>query len=91
MRSDDATNIASRSRGAAVGAPATAELVNENPLVAVPDGYKIDVRYESAKMRVNEMVPLVETVHDWVEIGGLFRVSPVQKIMQAQIGQHHQK
>jgi hypothetical protein len=36
-----------------LAAPATAGLVNENLLVVVPDGYKIDFRDKSAKMLVN--------------------------------------
>lgn len=49
-------------------APAAAELVNENLLVVVPDGYKIDFREKGAAMLVNEMVPLAENVHDWTEM-----------------------
>jgi hypothetical protein len=49
-------------------APAAAELVNENLLAAVPDGYKIDFHDKNARMLVDEMVPLRETVHDWTEM-----------------------
>ncbi|HVV63018.1 MAG TPA: hypothetical protein VHD14_14825 [Pseudolabrys sp.] len=49
-------------------APAAAELVNENLLVAVPDGYKVDFSEKSAKMMMQEMVPAAENVHGWTEM-----------------------
>ena len=52
----------------AAAGPAAAELVNENLLVAVPDGYKIDFRDKNATMLINEMVPVAENVHDWTEM-----------------------
>jgi hypothetical protein len=39
-----------------VSASAAAELVNENLLVAVPEGNKIDFRDKDATMLINEMV-----------------------------------
>ncbi len=49
-------------------APAAAELVDENLLVVVPDGYKIDFSDKNATMLINEMVPVAENVHDWTEM-----------------------
>src|SRR5579872_6676108 len=51
-----------------VASPATAGLVNENLLVAVPDGYKIDFRDKKNGMLINEMVPVAESVRDWTEM-----------------------
>jgi hypothetical protein len=51
-----------------VSASGAAELVNENLLVAVPEGYKIDFRDKDATMLINEMVPVAESVHDWTEM-----------------------
>jgi len=48
--------------------PASAELVNENLLVALPPGYKIDFHTERDNMVMNEMVPEGETVNDWTEM-----------------------
>ena len=45
-----------------------AELVNENLLVVVPEGYKIDFRDKNNTMLINEMVPAAENVHDWTEM-----------------------
>src|ERR1700719_3302022 len=63
---------------------AAAELVNENLLVVVPEGYKIDFRDKSNTMLINEMVPAAENVHDWTEMVtvqiyyGLTSVAPEQ-------------
>jgi len=51
-----------------VASQAAAELVNENLLVAVPDGYKIDFRARKNGMLINEMVPAAESVHGWTEM-----------------------
>lgn len=51
-----------------VAAPAAAELVNENLLVSVPDGYKVDFNDKSPKMMIQEMVPAAENVHGWTEM-----------------------
>jgi len=51
-----------------VATPAVAELVDENLLVTVPDGYKIDFSDKSAKMAIQEMVPAAENVHGWTEM-----------------------
>jgi len=45
-----------------------AELVNENLLVSVPPGYKIDFQDKKPKSLMNEMVPTNETVNDWTEM-----------------------
>ena len=64
--------------------PAAAELVNENLLVVVPDGYKIDFSDKNNKYLINEMVPLAQNVHDWTEMVtvqiylGLTGVAPEQ-------------
>jgi hypothetical protein len=48
--------------------PAHAEPVNENLLVAVPPGYKIDFRDKKPNSLMNEMVPAAETVNNWTEM-----------------------
>ncbi|HZP78312.1 MAG TPA: hypothetical protein VFB45_19365 [Pseudolabrys sp.] len=52
----------------AVAAPASAQLVNENLLVSMPDGYKVDYHVEKDDVIMTEMVPTAETVHDWTEM-----------------------
>jgi hypothetical protein len=47
---------------------ARAQLVNENLLVRVPEGYKIDYRAKTDKQIINEMVPQGETVGSWTEM-----------------------
>src|SRR3954453_3123169 len=47
---------------------ALADLVNENLLVAVPPGYKIDHQAKSAKAIISEMVPQAQSVNDWTEM-----------------------
>lgn len=51
-----------------VATSASAQLVNENLLVAVPDGYKIDFRDKKKNIVINEMVPVAQSVHDWTEM-----------------------
>lgn len=48
--------------------PASAQLVNENLLVALPPGYKIGFRTERNAMLMREMVPDNETVDNWTEM-----------------------
>jgi hypothetical protein len=48
--------------------PASAQLVNENLLVTVPSGYKIDFQEHKPKGLMNEMVPTSETVDNWTEM-----------------------
>lgn len=48
--------------------PASAQLTDENLLVAMPPGYKIDFRTERNNMVMNEMVPENETVENWTEM-----------------------
>ena len=47
---------------------AHAGLINENLLVAVPDGYKIDFRDKKKNIVINEMVPVAQSVNDWTEM-----------------------
>jgi hypothetical protein len=47
---------------------AVAELENENLLVAVPQGYKVDFQRNNNNLRMTEMVPLNESVKDWTEM-----------------------
>ncbi len=47
---------------------ASAQLLNENLLVEVPPGYKIDFQEHKPNMLMNEMVPTNETVGDWTEM-----------------------
>ncbi len=47
---------------------ALADLVNENLLVGVPSGYKIDHNAKSAKGVITEMVPQAQSVNDWTEM-----------------------
>jgi hypothetical protein len=44
------------------------KLTDENLLVAVPDGYKIDFQQRTGDMLISEMVPSGQTVHDWTEM-----------------------
>jgi len=53
---------------AAFAAPARAQMVNENLLVVVPDGYKIDFRDRNDQRLINEMVPEAQKVTDWTEM-----------------------
>ncbi len=45
-----------------------AQLVNENLLVRVPEGYKVDHQARNDKQLINEMVPQAETVKMWTEM-----------------------
>ncbi len=47
---------------------ASAQLTNENLLVTVPSGYKIDFQEHKPNSLMNEMVPTSETVNDWTEM-----------------------
>jgi hypothetical protein len=51
-----------------VATAAAAQLVNENLLVAVPDGYKIDYGDKKNTMIINEMVPVTESIKNWSEM-----------------------
>jgi hypothetical protein len=42
--------------------------VNENLLVEVPPGYKIDFKDRNSDRLINEMVPSDQTVDDWTEM-----------------------
>lgn len=53
---------------AALTPPVHAQLVNENFLVPLPPGYKIDFRDKKNNMVMSEMVPVKETVNDWTEM-----------------------
>ncbi|HEX3502320.1 MAG TPA: hypothetical protein VHU22_02885 [Xanthobacteraceae bacterium] len=65
MRSFFAASTLALLAGVAV---ARAELVNENLLVEVPPGYKIDFQQKKPSGVMNEMVPTGETVNDWTEM-----------------------
>jgi hypothetical protein len=52
----------------ACAAPVSAQLVDENLLVRVPEGYKIDYSAKNDKQIINEMVPQAESVKDWTEM-----------------------
>jgi hypothetical protein len=47
---------------------ATADLVNENLLVEVPPGYKMDFKDRNFDRLINEMVPVDQTVDEWTEM-----------------------
>jgi hypothetical protein len=47
---------------------ARAQLVNENLLVRMPDGYKVGHQQRNDKQLINEMVPQSESVSDWTEM-----------------------
>jgi hypothetical protein len=49
-------------------APAVAQLVNENLLVAKPDGYKIGFNDKKNNAVISEMVPVSESVENWTEM-----------------------
>ncbi len=40
-------------------------LTDENLLVAVPDGFKIDFQQRNGDMLISEAVPVAQSVHDW--------------------------
>jgi hypothetical protein len=48
--------------------PAAAELVNENLLVPLPEGYKVGFQTRKNNMDMQEMVPTNETVDNWTEM-----------------------
>ena len=53
---------------AAFPAFCSAELVDENLLVSVPDGYKIDFQTKRGRLTMTEMVPTGESVENWTEM-----------------------
>jgi hypothetical protein len=52
----------------ALARAASAQLVNENLLVVVPPGYKIDYQNKKPNSLMNEMVPVGESVNEWTEM-----------------------
>jgi hypothetical protein len=44
------------------------KLSDENLLVAVPDGFKIDFQQRTDDMLISEAVPVAQSVHDWTEM-----------------------
>ena len=52
----------------ALARTASAQLVNENLLVVVPPGYKLDYQNKKPNSLMNEMVPVGESVNDWTEM-----------------------
>ena len=49
-------------------AAASAQLQNENLLVALPSGYKIDYQARKDQIAISEMVPQQESVKNWTEM-----------------------
>jgi hypothetical protein len=49
-------------------ASAHAQLVNENLLVTMPEGYKVGWQDRNAQSRMSEMVPEGQTVENWTEM-----------------------
>jgi hypothetical protein len=47
---------------------AMAQLQNENLLVAMPDGFKVDFQQKTKDMLISEMVPSAESVGDWTQM-----------------------
>ena len=47
---------------------AHAQLVNENLLVAMPEGYKLGWQDRNAQRLMSEMVPAAQTVENWTEM-----------------------
>jgi hypothetical protein len=47
---------------------AVAELENENILVTIPDGYKMDSQRTTKDMLISEMVPVGQSVNNWTEM-----------------------
>lgn len=43
-------------------------LTDENLLVAVPDGFKIDFQQRNGDMLISEAVPVAQSVRDWTEM-----------------------
>jgi len=43
-------------------------LENENLLIAMPDGFKMDFQEATKDMRISEMVPISQSVNNWTEM-----------------------
>jgi hypothetical protein len=69
--------------------PAHAQLKNENLLVTVPEGYKVDFQDRNNDQQITEMVPAGQSVKDWTEmltvqnVFGMTNVTPEQVEMPA--------
>ena len=67
-----------------VSFPAHAQLKNENLLVTVPEGYKVDFQDKNKDQMITEMVPAAQSVKDWTEMVtvqiffGMGRLTPEQ-------------
>jgi hypothetical protein len=48
--------------------PNKEKLIDENLLVALPDGFKIDFQQRAGDMLISEMVPVEQSVNDWTEM-----------------------
>jgi hypothetical protein len=48
--------------------PGAAQLVNENLLTKLPDGYKVGYQSRKDNALISEMVPQAETVENWTEM-----------------------
>ena len=53
---------------AMVASAAAAQLQNENLLVTMPDGFKLDFQQKNKDMLISEMVPSAESVNDWTQM-----------------------
>ena len=53
---------------AGLSAPALAQLENENLLLSMPPGYKVDFQKKQGSASITEMVPNAETVQNWTEM-----------------------
>src|SRR5262245_5892960 len=47
---------------------AAAQLQNENLLVTMPDGFKMDFQQKAKEMLISEMVPNAESVGNWTQM-----------------------
>jgi hypothetical protein len=64
---DNAGHSASASQNVA-SSKTKGRLQDENILVSLPEGYKVDFQDRQGNMLITEMVPMGESVHNWTEI-----------------------
>ena len=70
-------------------APAHAQLVNENLLVKMPEGYKVGWNDRNAQRLMSEMVPAGQTVENWTEMVTVqifFGLKSPPKVFRARMG-----
>jgi len=68
MRAAWRCSLAALALALAAAPAARAGFENENLLVALPPGYKVDFQQKNDKMMISEMVPAAENVHAWTEM-----------------------